>query len=194
MTKPLSPVKSPPASETATPTTPRGGGGLTNSTPEGEGCALSSPAGILVSEGFDLCESTLASALGVPERALANLRAKKMVRGAEWELDGLTVMLTEKAAIALIAALLPKITPGELDLALKKCGKKAAFTARVARLPANPKMLTVKWTEGCLERTANIITNRRDNFRVGMEVPIRLNSETQRYELARPAPRQKGRW
>ena len=199
MNKPLSPATSPPTTPTkvAQPD-PRGGGASVARTGEGSNSALSSPSEILDLELFPFSESLSANALGVPPRNVTNVRVKKLARGQDWEMDGNTVVLTEKAVGVLASALNFNLNESALTLLLDKSRRGPAtvrFTAKVSkRQPANLKLLAVTWREGELEQTANIITIRRDNFRVGMEVPIRLNPTTQRYELARPAPRAKGRW
>jgi len=139
----------------------------------------------------------LASALGVLQRTLASVRVKILARGRDWQMANADVQYAEKSLPPLTRALGLALTPTELeDLAEKSRSTKGTleFQAVVFRFPPNPKLLTVKWTEDELERTANIITNRRQNFRLNMAVPIRLNPDTARYELARPAPRAKGRW
>ena len=183
--------------KTSTPPTPRGGGDQAAPTPGGRQSALSSPVEILGSEVFVLNELMMAVALGLPARTLQNVRVKKLARGRDWELDGNTALLTEKSLPVFTLALGLHLTATELDLLAKKSRAASApvrFDAVVCRLPQNPKLLTVKWTEAGLERTANIITSRRNNFRMGMVVPIRLNPASSRYELTRPAPRQKGKW
>lgn len=206
MSKPLSPVTSPPtatnapgsASAASARPDPRGGGEQDARAGVGSNSALSSPSEILDLELFPFSESLFANALGVPPRNVTNVRVKKLARGTDWEMDGSTAVLTEKAVAVLATALNFPLPGNALALLLDKSRRGPAtvqFTARVSkRQPANLKLLAVTWREGELEQTANIITIRRDNFRVGMEVPIRLNPTTQRYELGRPAPRAKGRW
>lgn len=209
MSKTLSPVTSPPMAAnldgSASPASGaiaardgRGGGDLGARGGAGVNSALSSPSEILSLEVFPFSEALLANALGVPPRNVTNVRVKKLARGTDWEMDGGTVVLTEKSVAVLAAALGHTLSPSALLLLLDKSRRGPAvvqFTARVSkRQPANLKLLAVTWREGELEQTANVITIRRDNFRAGMEVPIRLNAMTQRYELARPAPRAKGRW
>lgn len=209
MSKPLSPVTSPPtatnaplldasASAASARPDPRGGGDHDARGGVGSNSALSSPSEILDLELFPFSESLFANALGVPPRNVTNVRVKKLARGADWEMDGGTVVLTEKAVAVLATALNFPLPGNALALLLDKSRRgpvTVQFTARVSkRQPANLKLLAVTWQEGELEQTANIITIRRDNFRTGMEVPIRLNPTTQRYELGRPAPRAKGRW
>lgn len=206
MSKPLSPVTSPPtatnapgsASAASARPDPRGGGEQDARGGVGSNSALSSPSEILDLELFPFSESLFTNALGVPPRNVTNARVKKLARGNDWEMDGSTVVLTEKAVAVLATALNFPLPGNALALLLDKSRRGPAtvqFTARVSkRQPANLKLLAVTWREGELEQTANIITIRRDNFRVGMEVPIRLNPTTQRYELGRPAPRAKGRW
>lgn len=194
----LSPLASPLTATTEPVADPRGGGALVSATRGGDRNALSSHLEILGSEVFVLSEPLLAAALGLPLRTIGNMRVKKLTRDRDWKLDGITVLMTQKSLPLLTDALGLNFTPAELQLLAEKIRHENApveFKALVHKFPANPKLLTVRWVEaGGLERTANIITNRRNNFRNGMEVPIRLNPGTQRYELARPAPRMKGRW
>lgn len=136
----------------------------------------------------------MASALGAPARNLATLRVKKMARGRDWELDGTTVLLTEAALTTLLALLESPVDPRVLAQQCRAPGAPVQFTARVTGFPPNPRLLHVAWREADLDRSAHIITAKRDNFRIGMEVPIRLNPTSQRYELARRVPRMKGRW
>lgn len=177
---------------------PRGGGAADARGGEWANSALSSPPEILSLELFPFSESLFSNALGVPPRNVTNVRVKKLARGTDWEMDGNTVVLTEKSVAVLATALGHVLNENALTLLLEKSRRGPAtvrFTARVSkRQPANLKLLAVTWLEGEVEQRANLITIRRDNYRVGMEVPIRLNVTTQRYELARPAPRAKGRW
>lgn len=203
---PLSPLTSPPtapnalgkpATSAATNATGRGGGASVARGGEGHHSALNPGTGNL-DQTFSYSESALADALRLPLGNVTNARVKKLARGTDWELLDNVVALTEKAVAVLAATLTTKPTPAELQLLLQKSRRTALpvqFQARVARRqPANTKLLAVEWTEDDQPRTANIVTIRRDFFRAGMEVPIRLNSELQRYELARTAPRAKGRW
>jgi len=197
MNQPLSPAKSPPTAQNAIPPDPRGGGALTRATGGGRDGALNSPSEILGSEVFVVSETLLAAVTGMPARAIGNMRVKKLARGRDWELADGTALLAEKSLPLLMQALGLNLTPPELQHLAEQCRSKnapAQFTAVVCRFPPNPKLLTVKWTEGELERTANLITPKREHFRIGMAVPIRLNPASQRYELARKAPRAKGRW
>lgn len=146
---------------------------------------------------YPFSEPLLAVALGVPARQLTNVRVKKLARGPDWELDGGSARLTERALGELIRALGLSLTPAELQLVAEKIRVEklpAAFTAKVRRFPHNPKLLTVCWKDGELDREANIITAKREHFRLGMEVPIRLDLASQRYVLAGRPPRAKGRW
>lgn len=209
MSKPLSPVMSPPTATSLEQSQPPGSAGSAGPDPRGGGASsaragvgvnsvLSSSSEILSLESFPFSEALFSNALGVPPRNVTNVRVKKLARGTDWEMDGGTVVLTGKSVAVLAAALGHTLNPSALLLLLDKSRRGPAvvqFTARVnKRQPANLKLLAVTWREGELEQTANLITIRRDNFRVGMEVPIRLNPTTQRYELARTAPRAKGRW
>lgn len=194
MTKPLSPLMSPQSPETSTP---RGGGGSLATGGEGHDGRLSSPAEISVLDGYPFSEPLLAATLGLPPRNLTNARVKKLARGRDWELDGGTALLTETGLTQLVQAVGLTLSPIELQLVLEKCRRDQAppqFTAKIVRFPLNPRLFTVRWFEQQEERKADILVARRDNFRLGMEVPIRLNPVSQRYELAARLPRRKGRW
>lgn len=194
MTKPLSPPLSPPVAGNADP---RGGGDAAAATGGGLDTRLS-PA----SETFDLTlfpfsEPLLATSLGLPLRNLTNARVKKLARGRDWELDGGTALLTEPALTELIKAAGLNLTPAELRLVCEKSRREQLppeFTAKVCRFPLNRRLLTVRWMEGTIDRRADVLVTKRENFRLGMEVPIRLNPTSQRYELAARPPRRKGRW
>jgi len=195
---PLSPPTSPATAtqdgNAATASTPRGGGASTGAGGGGLNSALNR-AGETLSNTFPCSESAFANALQLPPRNVTNVRVKKLARGTDWEIVDGAVMLTEKSLPLLAAALNVALTSTELMTLVEKTrAVPTLFNARVARFPINRLLLTVTWIEGGLERRADILVNKRDNFRLGMEVPIRLNSATQRYELARRAPRMKGRW
>lgn len=199
MSQTVSPQPSPNPAKTPTPPpTPRGGGGSSAAATGGEGGRLSPASETLDLTLYPFSEPLLALALGVPARNLTNARVKKLARGADWELDGGSARLNERALIELTKAVGLALTVAEFELVREKCRVEKlppAFKARVRRFPANPKLLTVCWREGELDREANIITAKRNNFRIGMEVPIRLDAVSQRYVLASRPPRgPKGRW
>jgi hypothetical protein len=160
---------------------------------------LSSASEILGSDVFTLSEVLLGATLGMPLRTLQTARQKKLRRDSDWKFDKNcgTALLCERSLNVLLVELGLNLTLEELAVLAEKCHVEQApvqFMAKVQKFPPNPKLLTVCWEENGLARTANIITIRRNNFRVHMEVPVRLNPATQRYELARTAPRMKGRW
>jgi hypothetical protein len=149
-------------------------------------------------QGFELSERRLAEALGLPVRQLATVRTKHLKRGADWELADNDIALAEKSAPALLKLLGLTPTPAELAALLQKSRRvelPPIIEATVARFPLNPHLILVKWKNGdpAQEHTANLVVTKRDNFKPGMEVPIRLNTAG-KYELARRTPRQKGRW
>lgn len=205
---PLSPLASPATAKTearedarptdARPTSdPRGGGGSTREAGGGHDDALSSGEGILSLQGFDLSERKLADALGVPVRNLASARTKNLRRGADWELANNDIALTGKSAAALAKALNISLTAVELLEAITKSRRvqlDAPFDTKVGRFAANPRLLIVHWKNAAgQECTAHLMVAKRELYKPGMVVPIRLNAAG-KYELARRTPRAKGRW
>lgn len=158
---------------------------------------MSSGKEILGLHGFDLSERKLAEALGVPVRNLASARTKHLRRGTDWELANNDIALTEKSAAGLAKALNISLTAVELQEAISKSRRAeldAPFDTKVGRFPANPRLLIVHWKNAAgQECTANLMVAKRELYKPGMVVPIRLNAAG-KYELARRAPRQKGRW
>jgi hypothetical protein len=174
----------------------RGGGGLRAREGEGGARALSPPPEILGPLVFTLSEPLVATALGLPARTVVSARVKKLARGRDWELMGETAVLAEKSLPLLIAALGLVLTPAELRALAEKSRRPelpTTIAAQVARRwPHNPTLLPVQWREGELPRSAHLVVARRAEFRPGQAVSIRLNPDTQRYELAQ-RPQRKGR-
>ena len=163
-----------------------GGGGLEASHPASE---------ILGVKGiFQHSERLLATATGIHTRLFANAR-RRLKQGIDWELVNGEAAYPQKKLTALLALLGVTTTEAEIATLAEKSRLTIArpIEAKVSRFYPNPHLLQVRWTNGDRDHTADIIVTKRRRFRLHMTVPIRLNAHG-KYEMARRAPRQRGRW
>jgi len=192
-----SPHMSPTPTDPLAEPTPRGGGGLTAATGGGVPGALHPAREILSLQGFALSERRMAAALGLPVRQLATARTRHGRRGVDWELADNDIGLAEKSLPALTAALGLTLTEAELAALAEKSRRDqlpAVVMAKVLRWPLNRHLVTVAYPNGDgAPHTVDLVVNHREYFKLGMAVPIRKNAAG-KFELARRAPRAKGRW
>lgn len=161
--------------------------------PNDSGLTVTPAAGPWVYE-----EQALADALGMTRPVLTRTRVKKLSQGVHWELVALRVMYAKNGVAAVVdlltdppmaedalAAILQKIAP-------EKNGGVSAVEARpatVIRFWLNPRLMEVRFQDG---QKVNLTVRDRTNFKLGMEVPVRLVEG--HYELARKLPRSPGKW
>lgn len=157
--------------------------------------------------GFIYGEGKLAEATGVAPKLFQTARVEFLKKGAEWELVNNHVAYNLYGAALVLEAVLGKdadaaMKEGILEKALLETApepeKKEAppIIGKVCRLFVNRCMLGVQLEKKAGAKEAEIVSvwvPKRDNFKKGMEVPLRLNGEG-KYELARKLPRFPGRW
>ena len=152
------------------------------------------------SQEFLHLESELAEASGIALRVLRETR-KKLREGLDWTHGAGGVVLYSRAGLEAIVAEVTAapLPPGLLEelanrtLPLPEPDDKSAApekTGRVNRFWLNPRLFQVRFADGS---TGNVRVKSCENFRIGMEVPVREVAPGL-YELTRRAPRQPGRW
>lgn len=163
------------------------------------GCGNFWAKGVAVSESgtvFIHGEAELAQACGIAVKHFQRVRTKNLRHGLDWDLNVLRVAYAKNAVprvLELVTGL--AVTPAELATLLEKSvlGQKngaAEIEGRVKRFFLNPRLMAVELPSRAV---VNVRVKTVANFRLGMEVPVRLLADG-RYELARKLPRQPGRW
>lgn len=167
-------------------------------------------------QGFVYGEVELAGVTGIGVKVLQKKRGKKLRQGVDWDLAGLRVAYSAAGLVAILQAVTGKepvngeiagVRLTELEertkLRLESSGEKGrgpegpnVRTARVQRLFPNPYIIEclLEGSETELPEVVVVRVKTSKNFRRGMEVPLRLDGGSGRYELARRLPRFAGKW
>jgi len=166
----------------------------------------------MTNDTFQFCEKDLAAQMGIPRATLKEIRDTQMTKGEHWDMVSMRICLS-RAGVDLAATFVglldsekdPRLLldpddtetvqadPPDHNQHLMLPASSSSGNVRigkVSRITKNTRIILVE----SLGETVRMRVRHNGKFLPGMEVPMKLIEEPDLYELARKAPRWRGKW